>query len=241
MAFPSNFQLHKNEGWRIPWEIFSVNSMGSKSLGFLAWLRPERWLGQAKSHHRPRFWLGFGLGTKAKKPWLFGLKPKPEHYYSKMTNLGNIGPNGASSTLLNSGTLPRSEQWKTAQAVFLVNRVLRRAAQQSHNTQKLTQNADRATHRTAAGVVAVSEPLIAMPNTPSTSQDAQAIVAIMKDMDPASKQMFLALMMWTNMNVAPTSSGGTTGPATAAIVEQPVTSTRKTHLCQLTQIIHNYQ
>jgi hypothetical protein len=26
------------------------------------------------------WWLGFGFGTKAKKPWLFGLRPKPEHH-----------------------------------------------------------------------------------------------------------------------------------------------------------------
>ncbi|KAJ7654052.1 hypothetical protein DFH06DRAFT_1299127, partial [Mycena polygramma] len=45
----------------------------SKSHGFLARLWPERCPGQAKSRARPRFWPGFGPGTKAKKPWLFGL------------------------------------------------------------------------------------------------------------------------------------------------------------------------
>ncbi|KAJ7628268.1 armadillo-type protein [Mycena polygramma] len=53
----------------------------AKSRGFLARPWPERYPSQAKSHARPRFWLGFGPGTKAKKPWLFGLKPKPEHHY----------------------------------------------------------------------------------------------------------------------------------------------------------------
>ncbi|KAJ7882126.1 hypothetical protein B0H13DRAFT_1891052 [Mycena leptocephala] len=33
---------------------------------------------QAKSQRRPQFWLGFGLGTKTKKPQLFGLRPRPE-------------------------------------------------------------------------------------------------------------------------------------------------------------------
>jgi hypothetical protein len=52
----------------------------SRSLGSLAWLWPEILPGQAKSHARPNFWLGFGLGSKAKKPWLFGLTPKSEHH-----------------------------------------------------------------------------------------------------------------------------------------------------------------
>jgi hypothetical protein len=30
---------------------------------------------------RPHFWIGFGLGTKAKKPWLFGLRPESEKHY----------------------------------------------------------------------------------------------------------------------------------------------------------------
>ncbi|KAJ7277374.1 hypothetical protein C8J57DRAFT_1223123 [Mycena rebaudengoi] len=43
------------------------------------WLWPGKISGQAKS--QPNFWLGSGLGTKAKKPWLFGLRPKPDHHY----------------------------------------------------------------------------------------------------------------------------------------------------------------
>ncbi|KAJ6524874.1 hypothetical protein DFH09DRAFT_1095893 [Mycena vulgaris] len=52
-----------------------------KNHGFLARLWPGRLQGRAKSHLRPTFWLGFGLGTKAKKPRLFGLRPKPVHHY----------------------------------------------------------------------------------------------------------------------------------------------------------------
>ncbi|KAJ7624020.1 hypothetical protein B0H17DRAFT_1151405 [Mycena rosella] len=42
------------------------------------------WLGFGLGNHEagPKFWLGLGSGTKAKKPWLFGLRPKPKHHYS---------------------------------------------------------------------------------------------------------------------------------------------------------------
>ncbi|KAJ7148271.1 hypothetical protein C8R46DRAFT_1044818 [Mycena filopes] len=56
--------------------------------GLLAGKRGDFWLwlaqipGQAKSPPRPRFWLWLGFGTKAKKPGLFGLRPKPGHHYA---------------------------------------------------------------------------------------------------------------------------------------------------------------
>ncbi len=94
--------LKRSSEWGAKGEMTSMDSMwlflstffrpcyctqrGSRSLGFLARLWLERRSGQAKSHARPKFWLGFGLGTKAKKPWLFGLRPKPEHHYSHQTS-----------------------------------------------------------------------------------------------------------------------------------------------------------
>ncbi|KAJ6579132.1 hypothetical protein DFH09DRAFT_1447361 [Mycena vulgaris] len=68
--------------------VFSVYGERFKSHGFLARLWPERMQGRAKSHLRPRFWLGFGHGTKAKKPRLFGLRPKPVHHYLPLSYSG---------------------------------------------------------------------------------------------------------------------------------------------------------
>ncbi|KAJ7432552.1 hypothetical protein B0H11DRAFT_1940394 [Mycena galericulata] len=66
-GFSSSLYLHENEALNSGTTdgITSMESRGSRSLGFLAWLWPKRGSGQAKSHTRPRFWLGFGLGTKA--------------------------------------------------------------------------------------------------------------------------------------------------------------------------------
>ncbi|KAJ6537243.1 hypothetical protein DFH09DRAFT_1091080 [Mycena vulgaris] len=125
------------------------------------------------------------------------------------------GPNGASSTLHSGGAAPRSGRWRTAQAEFLAGRTLRRAPCNTRNTQKSTQNADRATRRNAAGVTVGSaadtfgkdEQLevesdddheVPEPPIPSTrdvpASNAHMILAIMKDMDAGAKQMFLALM-----------------------------------------------
>jgi hypothetical protein len=47
------------------------------------WLWLDEISGQAIGYQ----WLGFGFGTKAKKPWLFGLRPKPEHHYLKLCSI----------------------------------------------------------------------------------------------------------------------------------------------------------
>ncbi|KAJ7135088.1 hypothetical protein C8R46DRAFT_1048031 [Mycena filopes] len=52
----------------------------NKSRGFLAWPWPDNIQSRAKSQLRPRFWPWLGFGTKAKKPRLFGLRPKPDHH-----------------------------------------------------------------------------------------------------------------------------------------------------------------
>lgn len=143
------------------------------------------------------------------------------------------GPAGASGTLHTPGPPLRSEAWKAAQAAFLAGRTSRRAARKTRNTQKSVQNADRTNRRTAAGVTlgaagdtfGLNEPLesdsdddFEVPEPPtvpttSTTNDAQAIVTIMKDLNPAAQQMFLTLM--TSMRTTtPASLGGpVTSPA----------------------------
>ncbi|KAJ7511963.1 hypothetical protein B0H11DRAFT_2214836 [Mycena galericulata] len=154
----------------------------------------------------------------------------------------NVGPNGASSTLINPGV--RSGQWKAAQAAFLANRVSRRSARQSRNTQKVTQNADRATRRRAAGITAgsaadtfgpdeqaeidsdddheVPEPTIVPLNLPPPPTNAQAMLALMGTMNPVSQQMFLTLMINMGGVAGPASSGGNAGAAASATPEKPV-------------------
>jgi hypothetical protein len=54
-----------------------------KSHGFWQGICVLFGFGLTKSQAKPTIipWLGFGFGTKAKKPWLFGLRPKPEKHY----------------------------------------------------------------------------------------------------------------------------------------------------------------
>ncbi|KAJ7166458.1 hypothetical protein C8R43DRAFT_1163176 [Mycena crocata] len=153
-----------------------------------------------------------------------------------------MGPNAAKSTLLdpNSNSL-RSEGWKAAQSQFLAGRVSRRAARKSRNEQKKIQNAERETRRNAAGVTAggagdtfgedeqpeedsdddheVPEPQISGGNSPpvtaKASDDLSAIMAVMKDMNPATQQLFLQVMtnMTSQAKSATSPSVGTSVPA----------------------------
>ncbi|KAJ6521793.1 hypothetical protein DFH09DRAFT_1097490 [Mycena vulgaris] len=153
------------------------------------------------------------------------------------------GPNGASSTLHSRGTAPRSEGWKEAQAAFLAGRVSRRAARHTRNTQKTVQNAERTARRTAAGVTAgsaadtfgedellepdseddyeVPEPPAASTATHASFPNAQAIITLMKDMDPASKQMFLSLMTSTRAAAPAIPAVPTVGPTIERTISIP--------------------
>ncbi|KAJ7807819.1 hypothetical protein B0H14DRAFT_3763642 [Mycena olivaceomarginata] len=60
-----------------------------KSHGFWRGICVLFGFGLTKSQAKPTIipWLGFGFGTKAKKPWLFGLRPKPEKHYPAVLQL----------------------------------------------------------------------------------------------------------------------------------------------------------
>jgi hypothetical protein len=128
-----------------------------------------------------------------------------------------------------------ADRRKKAQAEFLANRTSRRATRHSRNAQKVKLNTDRAVRRSAAGVTAggtgdtfgedeeeepdseddyqVPELPTAGGEVPHTVGDAQAIFALIKDMEPASQQLFLNLMMKTKGGDSGMVPGGSAAPA----------------------------
>ncbi|KAJ6620378.1 hypothetical protein B0H10DRAFT_2216154 [Mycena sp. CBHHK59/15] len=152
----------------------------------------------------------------------------------------NTGPNGAGSTLFT-----RSAGWQAAQSQFLAGRVSRRAARKTRNEHKSVQNTRRANDRTTAGVAKGSAgdtfgedeqmepdsddnfevPEPAGPGNhaplvvPNPGMDMQAVMTFMKDMDPATQQMFLTLM--TNAKGPPAATNNATTGTNAAAAEKP--------------------